>query len=155
MRRIVRSLVLVVVACAVVVGLRPDGRHPARRARGAPAPDVWAPPHAPSIPPRLLARSGSRGVEAGLELLDEPSPEIRAGAAAYLGMRGAAEAVPKLIRLLRDPDAGVRCSAAAALGTIGDPRALPFLERALADSDLEVAETAMNAARRIHTLGER
>jgi len=94
-------------------------------------------------------------VEAGLELLDEPSPEIRAGAAAYLGMRGAAEAVPKLIRLLRDPDAGVRCSAAAALGTIGDPRALPFLERALADSDLEVAETAMNAARRIHTLGER
>ena len=99
-----------------------------------------------------LEEAGPGGLAAAFEMLDDPSPQVRAGAAAYLGRRGSRRAVPHLIRRLRDDDRLVRLTAARALGAIADPRALPFLERALGSDHLDVAEAALLAARRIRAI---
>jgi HEAT repeat protein len=91
------------------------------------------------------------GLCLGFDLLGDPDPALRSGAAGYLGFLRSPLAIPHLIPLLRDPDATVRRSAAGALGRIGDPRSLPFLERAMADDDAELADAALRAAREIRS----
>ena len=98
---------------------------------------------------KALEDSGPAALGAVLELLDDPSPRIRAGAIAYLGIRRSRRCVPRLIRRLRDPDTGVRRTTADALGRIGDGRALPFLWRAMTSDDLSVGAAALHATRRI------
>lgn len=76
---------------------------------------------------RAIGYFGSDGASAVPELtaaLTDPSPDIRSGAAASLGLIGSASAVPSLAKALSDPDARVRCLSAIALEDMG-PRAAP------------------------------
>lgn len=100
---------------------------------------------------RALEGAGAAGLRASFDLLESPAAGVRAGAAAYLGARRSALAVPALVRLLRDPESSVRAAAADALGLIGERRALPFLERAMSDPDPRTAQASLLAARRLRS----
>jgi HEAT repeat protein len=155
MVRVVRPFGIALVAALAAVAVRRDGRASATRP-GAFAEALRA-EEGTAAAERVtdaLRETGHSGLRLGFELLGDPDPALRAGAAAYLGRRGSRRALPHLVQLLRDPDARVRRAAAGALGAIGDPRALPFLERALSDDPLEVGETAARAARQIRSAAE-
>jgi HEAT repeat protein len=131
--------------------------------RHAPTPEALPPPrrqptpkslHAPPLPNDIagqLANPGPSSLAFALQILDDPRPTVRAGAAAWLGRKRSPLAVAPLIRRLRDGDSAVRCAAATALGLIGDPQALPFLRRTMTDPDLPTADAARRAVQRIST----
>ncbi len=82
-------------------------------------------------------------------LRDDPSPEVRVGAAVALADVGAEEALPVLLVAVEDDDAHVRQMALSALGEIGDARASQRLERALCDDRPEVRYQAVIAFARV------
>ena len=105
--------------------------------------------HTPDAVCEAIAAAGPSALALAFELLGDPEPAVRAGAASFLGSRRSRVAVPCLVRLLRDPDHLVRRAAAVALGAVGDPQALPFLVRAMGEREPLVAEAAAGAAREI------
>lgn len=147
-----RFVACVVLAAAAALAVRHDhGREQARadsvaelvRSAGA---DGRVTPRAVRD---ALEDAGPAGLALGFRALDDPVPDVRAGAVAYLGLRRSRRAVPHLIRLLRDPEPLVRQAAASALGAIGDPRAIPFLTRTMGSDGPDVADAALRAARNI------
>ena len=70
-----------------------------------------------------------------LDLLQDPAPEVRGGAATALGRIGSKQAVPALIACLDDEANNVRGGAATALGNIGSEQAVPALIACLNDAD--------------------
>jgi HEAT repeat protein len=82
-----------------------------------------------------LVKIGQVAVEPLLAVLDDPDPNVRAGAARALGKIGDTRALGSLIfRLRHDMDAEVRKSAVWALH-MGQPQAIPPLVDALCDPD--------------------
>ncbi len=82
-----------------------------------------------------LVRIGAAAVEPLLDVLDDPNPNVRSGAARALGKIGDARALGSLIFSLRnDPDVEVRKSAVWALHMGGARAVVPLIE-ALSDAD--------------------
>lgn len=114
---------------------------PEGEAAGAPADATVATPGAPpegtpSADSELLLRTLA-------DLLEDPHAGVRAAAAASLGKRRVAGAVPALIDALEDPVAKVRKHAAGALGRIEDPVAVGSLsDRLLNDREPRVRRVA-------------
>jgi len=102
-----------------------------------------------------LENAGPSAIGHAIELLRHRNAAVRAGAAAFLGLRQSRLAVPHQIRCLRDPEPGVRRTVAAALGLIGDPRASHFLRRVMATDELSVSEAARRASQQIEAAGRR
>jgi len=151
--RVVRILLCAIVAALVAAGLRDDRRLRAEQLVAGLA-EAPSGARAGSLADALEA-AGPCGLAAAFDLLDDPSREVRAGAAAYLGRSRSRRATPHLIRLLRDDAPAVRVAAAEALGAIGDRRALPFLERTIGSEPPDVAQAALQAARRIRRQQDR
>jgi hypothetical protein len=83
-----------------------------------------------------------------LNLLTDPSPDVRAAAARGLGQRGTSHVAPALAALLQDPSATVRVAAVEALGLVGGDDALePLLELANDDAFEPAAAASVAAAR--------
>lgn len=97
----------------------------------------------------ILRDGGPMAASLAADLLGHGNPEVRVGAAAYLGLRRSRAAVPALIKLLEDPRPRVRRVAAAALGLTGDPRARHFLRRTMTADQPTVAEAARHALQRL------
>jgi HEAT repeat protein len=101
----------------------------------------------------LLRDAGPAAAPLAIDLLGQGKPEVRAGAAMYLGLLRSRQAVPALIKLLEDPEPRVRRIAAAALGLTGDPRARYFLRRTMTADEPRVAEAARRALQRLERPG--
>jgi len=151
--RVVRMLLCAIVGALVAAGLRDDPRLRAEQVVADLA-DAPSGARAGSLADALEA-AGPSGLAAAFDLLDDPSRDVRAGAAAYLGRSRSRRATPHLIRLLRDEAPAVRVAAAEALGAIGDVRALPFLARAIGSEPPDVAQAALQAARRMRSEQDR
>ncbi|HXN30239.1 MAG TPA: HEAT repeat domain-containing protein [Polyangiaceae bacterium] len=82
-------------------------------------------------------------------LREDPSADVRVGAAVALADVAAREALAVLLVAVEDEDANVRQMALSALGEIADPRAAPRLERALSDDRPEVRYQAVIAFARV------
>lgn len=101
---------------------------------------------------RLAAPTGMRGrlasllqgsvdervIEALIQRLADPAPEVRVRAARALGNLKSRQAIPRLQETLKDEVLEVRREAASSLGKILDPRAIPALASALDDPDLRL-----------------
>ena len=86
-----------------------------------------------------------------LILIERPEPNIRAQAAACLGLIHAQASEPALANLLAgDPESTVRVSAAYALGELGNPTAIGVLVRALTDPSKLTAGTARASLAKIY-----
>ncbi len=68
-------------------------------------------------------------------LAKDADPNVREEAAATLGKRKLAEAVPALLEALKDKQWEVSVASAVSLGRIGDARAMPSFVQLLADKD--------------------
>lgn len=109
----------------------------------------------------LLIQGGKQGLPYGHDLLDllkDPSPELRKDAAQRLGKMGAdaKAAVPDLLKALTDQHSGVRAAVAAAFGEIGDSArdAAPALAKLLSvDRDVSVRTEAGTALSKIGPKG--
>ena len=101
---------------------------------------------------RLRAESAAPRL---VEILSDPSWEVRQSAAAALGRIRAAEAVDPLIVCLSDKVASVRRNAATALGRIGEPArpAAPKLIELLS-SPTELRQAKVAAARALGRIGD-
>jgi hypothetical protein len=100
---------------------------------GADTPAAWAEDN------RLLTRMVREG----------QSPQVRAGAAAVMGKRRAADGRPVLEDALADRHPTVRAAAANALGRIGSPASLPPLRDVARDRVQRVATEARDAIHNI------
>lgn len=85
-----------------------------------------------------------------LEMLNDHSPEVRAGVADGLGRLGDRRAVEPLLKALQDTHPAVQARAAGALGRLGDPRAIePLVETTLKNARDEVSVRAAEALARL------
>jgi HEAT repeat protein len=90
-----------------------------------------------------------------VQLLDDPSAEVRATAARSLGALASATAFDRLVQGLKgDPEGEVRAACAEALGLLGDPRAVPELAIAWDDSDQSAVDTSVVALMNLQPLEE-
>ena len=100
--------------------------------------DSWSPIAREWIAIKLAEKEGDL-VPRLLRMLEDKSPEARAGACAALGYLGerAAAAVPRLAKALTDEESIVGMSAAYALARIGKPsqQAIPDLLQAVLDTE--------------------
>src|SRR5262249_19413967 len=110
----------------------------------------WGPGPRPRIARPTI---GKQAIPLLLQALKDPAAEVRANAAASLGLIGsdAKAAVPPLIGALEDKDASARTAAAAALGNLGETAraAVPALVRALRDPDRRVGLGAVSSLRQL------
>jgi HEAT repeat protein len=101
----------------------------------------------------VLARLGSEGETAIVELLGGDDSATRLACLQQLGRKGKAPktAVPNLVKALTDRDADVRVLAAHVLGLLGAEAkpAVPALTKALEDRDANVRAIAAKALAKI------
>lgn len=81
---------------------------------------------------------GKRVVEALIQRLQDPSPEVKGMAVKALGNLKSHQAVQGLIEAFKDEAPAVRLEVAASLGKIGDRKAVPTLAGVLDDPDLRL-----------------
>lgn len=91
-----------------------------------------------------LARFGEMAVQPLIDLLGDPEPVVRHGAAHTLSKIGDTRAVEPLIERLNDPDPVVLAKVVFALGQLRDARAIPALIGLLGYPHDEV-QTMLNA----------
>lgn len=95
-----------------------------------------------------LIRFGAKAVDALIDAVADPRPQVRYRAVWALGQSGAGQAFPVICALTEDEDEAVRYDATLALGELGDLRAVLFLEEMAQrvtpeDSRLEPALSAL------------
>jgi MFS family permease len=98
---------------------------------------------------RIDKGSGELVLDEVIDRLDDPSSEIRRGAARALGRIGSRRATEELVCRLADPQSPIRIDAALALGDLGDERAVPPLARCLAVGSPELRAACAEALGRI------
>ena len=97
-----------------------------------------------SVPLAVLGAPES--VDAALEALRDPAPEMRWTAAMVLGRLGEPRAEDALIAALGDPHGEVRRQAAASLGYLGATKARPALEDLAGDDPRAAASCRSHSA---------
>lgn len=84
--------------------------------------------------------------DAVVEMLEDPSPDVKAAAALALGKLGGTQGMVELVaQYLRDPDVATRRAATLALGGMEAASASPALIEALTDEDAFVRQGALAA----------
>ena len=91
----------------------------------------------------------SDNYETDLRLLLDSVPQIRRSAAAAIGRKHEARAIPALLSLIKDPDFLVRAAAVRALGDIGEITIIPTLLRLLKAGHPDVCREAAYALNRM------
>lgn len=99
----------------------------------------------------LVSLSVADDVDDSIIDLQDPDPQIRGNAAAWLESNGDQRAVDPLIEALKDESEYVRMEAAHALGRIGDTRAVDPLIEALKD---EIGNVRSSASEALGAIGD-
>ncbi len=87
----------------------------------------------------------AEGLQAALQALGDPKPEVRRTAAEILGQLGRGEAIGDLLRATEDAAVEVRAEAVRALGRLGAAESLEGVRLRLADAAPEVRRAAVDA----------
>ena len=98
---------------------------------------------------RALTLIGDRAFPALVSALEDPSPEIRSGVVAAIGMMEGQKRFDPLERALKDNDPDVRTAAALAFGYLPDDKAIPTLLILLGDDVESVRDAAIDACTRL------
>jgi HEAT repeat protein len=108
---------------------------------------------------RALGRFPTQAVfERLLQVLQDPSTQVRRGAIVALVKTGGTQAMPTLVTLLADPEPCIRSAAALGLAKVGDYRVIPQLQKMM-NTDHErcganpVSDNAAYALEQIHARG--
>jgi HEAT repeat protein len=104
---------------------------------------------------RLARKLGPSALDALRELLDDPSPQIAAGAASLAGLIEGGSGLPVVAEAAGNDDSLVRSAVALALPTLPEEPATRLVERLLEDHEIPVRGHALRAAARIGTPGLR
>ena len=97
----------------------------------------------------LVSTKNADAVEALLNLISDPAPEIRVAVIDGLAALNARNALPAIVKKLRDANAGVRQSAATAIALVGDSSNVKDLKPLTSDRDANVVAAVEMAIRKL------
>lgn len=97
----------------------------------------------------LVKTKSEPAVQALMNCISDPAPEIRVAAIEGLAAMGATAALPAIVKKLKDEHPGVRQSATTAVALLGNSQNIKDLKPLSSDKDVSVAAAAEMAIRKL------